>query len=85
MQGVVRVEDFLVERLPTGLHELDIVDEQDIVLPVSLMERELCAGLNRADKVIQERLRRDVEDLATGVVLLHVIADRVQEVGLTEP
>jgi len=49
------------------------------------MERELCAGLNRADKVIQERLRRDVEDLATGVVLLHVIADRVQEVGLTEP
>ena len=64
MQCVVGVEDLLVERLTARLHELNVVDEQHVVLAVALVQRELGAGLDRADEVVEERLGRDVEDLA---------------------
>ena len=84
VQRVVGVEDLLVERLAARLHELDVVDQQDVVLAIALVQRELRARLNRADEVVEERLGRDVEDLAARVVLLDVVADGVQEVGLAE-
>jgi len=78
MQRVVRVEDLFVERLAARLHELDVVNQQDVVLAIALVQRELRPRLNRANEVIQERFGRDVEDLATGIVLLHVVTNGVE-------
>src|ERR1019366_6777946 len=65
-------------------HELDVVDEENVVLAIALVQRELCPRLNRSDEVVQERLGGDVEDFSARVVLLNVVPDGVQEVGLSE-
>ena len=78
------MEDLFVERLATGLHELNVVNEKNVVFAITLVQCKLRTGLNRANEVVEERLGRHVEHLAPGIVLLDVIANRVQEVCLTQ-
>jgi len=83
VEGVVGVEELLLQALPV-LDELDVVDEQDVALPVLALERQGGLGADRVDEVVEEVLRGDVADPHLGVVRVDVVADGVQEVGLAE-
>src|ERR1700684_4164753 len=84
MQCVVRVKDLFVKCLSARLHELDVVDEQHIILAVTLVQRELCSSLDRPDEVIQECFGGHVENLAAAIVLLDVVANRVEQVSFAK-
>ena len=84
VQVVVGVEELLLEPLLV-LHELHVVDEQDVAFPVAALEGDGRRHPQRVDEVVHEGLGGDVEDLAYREVLLHVVADRVEQVGLAEP
>ena len=84
VQRVEGVEELLLG-LGLALQELDVVDEQDVDAAVGGLERLQAAALERADEVVGERLDRRVAGGQAGAVLVHVVGDRVQEVGLAEP
>ena len=83
LEVVVGVEELLLEAL-FALHELDVVDEQDVAVPVAALEGQGGRGPQRVDEVVHERLGGDVEDLAAGVVLGDVVPDGVEQVGLAQ-
>ena len=83
LEVVVGVEELLLEAL-FALHELDVVDEEDVAVPVPALEGQGGRGPEGVDEVVHEGLGGDVEDLAAGVVLGHVVADGVEQVGLAE-
>ena len=84
MQGVEGVEELLLETLLV-LHELHVVDEQDIAVAVSPLEDRHRVGADGVDELVHERLRRHVPHAHAGVVLSDVVGDGVQEVGLAQP
>ena len=83
LEVVVRVEELLLESL-FALHELDVVDEQDVAVAIAPLEGQGRRGPQGVDEVVHERLGGDVEDLAPGVVLGDVVPDGVEQVGLAE-
>ena len=83
LEVVVGVEELLLEAL-LALHELHVVDQQDVAVAVAALEGERGRGAQRVDEVVHERLGRDVEDLAPDVVLAHVVPDGVQQVRLAQ-
>ena len=78
------MEELLLEALAV-LDELDVVDEQHVALAVLAFEREGGLRADGVDEVVQEVLGRDVEHAHRRVVVLDVVADRVEQVGLAEP
>ena len=84
VEGVERVEELLLEPF-LALHELDVVDHQHVDLAVAALERRTRVRTDRVDELVQEDLGRDIPHLVVGVVLLDVVADRVEQVGLAEP
>ncbi len=84
LEVVVGVEELLLEAL-FALHELDVVDQQDVAVAVAALEGQGGRGAQGVDEVVHEGLGGDVEDLAAGVVLGDVVPDGVEEVGLAEP
>ena len=83
LEVVVGVEELLLEPL-LALHELDVVDQQDVTVAVPALEGQRGRGAQRVDEVVHEGLGGHVENLATGVVLRHVVPDGVEEVGLAQ-
>ena len=83
LEVVVGVEELLLEAL-FALHELDVVDEEDVAVAVAALEGQGGRGPQGVDEVVHERLGGDVEDLAAGVVLGDVVPDGVEEVGLAQ-
>ena len=64
--------------------ELDVVDEQDVDAAVGGLERLHAAAVQRADEVVGERLDGRVAGGQAVAVLVDVVGDRVQQVGLAE-
>ena len=65
--------------------ELDVVDEQDVDAAVGGLERVHAAAVERADEVVGEGLDGRVAGGQAAAVLVDVVGDRVQQVGLAEP
>ena len=84
VQVVERVEELLLELLG-ALEELDVVDEQHVDLAVAALEAGHVLRAHRVDELVHHRLGRDVADALAREQLAHVVADRVQKVGLAEP
>ena len=59
VQVVEGVEELLLEPL-LALHELDVVDEQDVDLAVAPLERRRRVGADGVDELVEEALGRDV-------------------------
>jgi hypothetical protein len=78
-----------VEELLLGLRlareELDIVDQEHVRVAVGLLEGFEGARTERPDEVVGERLDSCVTDLGGAAERGYVVADRVEEVGLSEP
>ena len=66
------------------LHELHVVDEEDVALAVAPLERQGRRRAQGVDEVVHEGLGGHVEDLAPGEILGHVVADGVQEMGFAQ-
>ena len=84
VEGVEGVEELLLERL-LALHELDVVDEQDVALAVAALEGGRGVVPDGVDELVHERLGGDVADVAPGEVLADVVPDGMQQVGLAQP
>ena len=83
VQGVERVEELLLEPLAV-LQELDVVDQQDVDVAVAPLEGVAGVGADGVDELVEERLGGDVAHLVVLVVVVDVVADGVQQVGLAE-
>ena len=84
VEGVEGVEELLLEAL-LALEEVDVVHEQDVDLAVAALE--LGGGVvpDGVDVLVEEQLGAHVADHEGRVVLLDVVADGVQQVGLAQP
>jgi hypothetical protein len=82
-ERVEGVEKFLL-RTVLARQELDVVDQQHVDLTVALAKLLQLAVLDRADVVVGELLRRDVENLEVLSVLLDEMPDRLHQVGLAQ-
>ena len=78
------MEELFHRRLFTR-QKLDIVNQQNIDIAVNLLERRTLIVTNRVNEVIRELLRIHVAHPQIWVKILGVVADRVQQVGLTQP
>jgi len=78
------VEELLLERLFV-LHELDVVDEQDVALAVAALEGGGGVAPDGVDEFVQEGLGGDVADPPTGEILPDVVTDGMEQVRLAEP
>jgi hypothetical protein len=65
--------------------ELDVVDEQDIDVSVSLTEQRGGVVANRLDVLVHERLGRDVANSMMLVVLVDVMTNGIQQMATTPP
>ena len=83
VQRVERVEELLLEPL-LALHELDVVDEQHVDVAVAALEVGDGVGADGVDVLVEERLGGDVAHDVVLVVVVHVVADGVQQVGLAQ-
>ena len=83
VQRVERVEELLLEALAV-LQELDVVDQQDVDVAVAALEGVAGVGPDGVDELVEERLGRDVAHLVVLVVVVDVVPDGVQQVGLAE-
>ena len=83
VQGVKRMEELLHRRLFTR-QKLDIVNQKNVNIAVNLLERRTLIITDRVNEVIRELLRIHVAHPQIRVQILGVVADRVQQVGLTQ-
>ena len=83
VQGVKRMEELLHRRLFTR-QKLDIVNQQNVNIAVNLLERRTLIVTNRVNEIVRELLRIHVAHPQIRVQILGVVADRVQQVGLTQ-
>ena len=78
-----------MEELLLGLHlalqELDVVDQQDVDVPVAALEGAGLVVSDAVDEVVGELLGVHVADPDPGIEVLRVVPDGVQQVGLAEP
>jgi len=84
VQGVEGVEELLFGLQLVG-QELDIVDEEDVGAAEAVAEAGGVVGAQGADEVAREVLDGGIADAQPVAVDLHVVADRLEEVGLSEP
>ena len=64
--------------------KLDIVNQKNVNIAVNLLERRTLIITDRVNEVIRELLRIHVAHPQIRVQILGVVADRVQQVGLTQ-
>ena len=77
------MKELLLETF-TVLEELDVVDQQDVDVAIAALERRVGVGANGVDELVEERLGGDVAHSVVLVVVVDVVADGVQQVGLAE-
>ena len=83
VDGVEGVEELLLGALLVG-DELDVVDEEQVDLPVARPEVVDATLLDAGDEVVGELLARGVHDALAREARHHGVADRVHEVRLAE-
>ena len=67
-----------------ALHELNVVNQQDINFAITAFKGSNGVAANAIYIFVQERLGRDISHLVMGVVLVNVVTNCVEEVGLSE-
>ena len=77
------MEELLLQGL-LALHELDVVDEQDVALAVAALEGGGGIGADGVDEFVHVGLGGHVADMAATEVLQHVVPDGVEEMGLAQ-
>src|ERR1700730_1542785 len=83
MERIESVEELLLRAVLAG-KELDVVDEQDIDRPILVPELTHARGGDGADHLVGELLRGEVDDALAWKTVVHLMADCVHQVGLTE-
>ena len=66
------------------LEELNVVDQQGVDLAVSALKRGVRLVADGIDELVEERLAGDVADVVVLIVVVDVVPDGVQQVGLAE-
>ncbi len=84
VERVEGMEELLLDAL-LALEELDVVDEQDVVVPVAALEPLDPLVAQGVDEVVHEGLARHVAHRQPPRVLSHVVPDRLEQVRLAEP
>ena len=62
--------------------ELDIIDEEQVCLPVLAAELDIFAVLDGLDQLVGELVGPDVDDVGVGVDLADAVGDGVEQMGL---
>ena len=83
VKSVVRVEQLFLERLFV-LHELHVVDEENVTFSIVALEGNGGSTSHRVNEVVQKCFGGDVEDPVCWVVLQHVVSDGVEQVSFSE-
>jgi hypothetical protein len=83
-ERVEGVEELLLGAL-LALQELDVVDQQDVVVPVAALEGAGAVVADGVDELVGELLAGHVPDARLGVEVAGVVPDGVQQVGLAQP
>ena len=84
VQRAERVEELLLRTLLAG-EELDVIDHQDIRLPVAPAEGNEGVVLDSVDELVGELLASEVNNLSPLFSGEHVMADGLEKMGLAEP
>ena len=84
VQAVERVEKLLLQAF-LALDELDVVDHQQVVCAVALLEVDHASIPHGIDELVQNGLGCDVAHVQPRMLLKHVMADRLQQVGFPQP
>ena len=77
------MEELLLRPLLVG-QKLDVVDQQHVDRPVALAEGRHAVETDRVDQVVDELLRREVQDLQVRLPVEDAVADGVHQVRLAE-
>src|SRR5439155_14796560 len=64
--------------------ELDVVDQQQVDVPVLVAKRERLRMLDRIDHLVREVLRRHVTPPGIAKLVPHRVSERVQQVRLAQ-
>ena len=83
MKGVERVKELVLQAFSL-LEELNVVDQQGVDLAVSALKRRVRLVADGIDELVEERLAGDVADVVVLIVVVDVVPDGVQQVGLAE-
>src|SRR5688572_13164099 len=83
-ERVEGVEELLL-RAFLAAEELDVVDQQQVRLAITLPELYQRAVLDRVDEFVDEELTREIHHLRVLLFREDVLADRLHQVRLAEP
>src|SRR3954471_820048 len=83
-ERVERVEEFFLRPF-LAAEELNVINQQEISLAITLPELHQVVVLNRVDEVVDEQLAREVHHLAAFFLAADILPDRLHEVRLAEP
>ena len=84
VQRVERVKELLLGLRLTG-KELDVIDQQDVGVAICLLEVVQRARAECREEMVGESLGGGVADDRAGAEVAYVVADRVQEMGFSQP
>ena len=82
-QGVEGVKEFFL-RAFLAAEKLNVVDQKQIGLAITLSEFYQIAVLNRVDEFVDEQFAREIHHLRTFLFRPHILADRLHEVRLAQ-
>ena len=74
----------LLLRFGLALQELYVVDQQHVGRTVAILEAVAGLVLDRLDELVGEGLDRDVDHFQVAVLLVDVVADGLQQMGLSQ-
>ncbi len=77
------MKELLFRAVLTG-EELHVVDEQNVDRAVFVPELSHARGRDRADDLVRELFRREVDDPLAREAVVNLVADGVHEVGFAE-
>ena len=77
------MEEFLQSRVLSG-DEMNVVDKQNVGLPVLFPELRSDVPVDRIDKLVRELLAAYVNDPVIGIVLCDPVGYRIEQMGLSD-
>ena len=83
VQRIEGVEELFLRSVLAG-EELHVVDQQDVDGAVLVPELAHARGGDRADDLVRELLRREIDDPLARETVVDLVPDRVHQVGLAQ-
>ena len=84
VEGVEGVEELLLQAF-LAFHELNVVDQEYVAVPVATLEDHLAVVADGVDEVVHEGLCRDIANAHAGEVVHPVMTDGMEQMGLPQP